>query len=256
MLTQRMEQGDVAVVALSRPERRNALDLATVAELEQTAARLRAAPPAAVVVTGGAYIFSAGADLNDVLALDGAEAAAAYSARLQALVAAWEEVPCPTVAAIEGHCLGGGLEFALAMDLRVVGETARLGMPEIRLGLCPAAGGTQRLREAVGGGWARALVLGGNTVDAAAAVQIGLGTSLAPPAAALASALGRARELAGSAGAVLAFRTSQIAARPPSFAEGLAAERRQFAELIAAGTARPRIRAFLERRAAAGTSHT
>lgn len=252
MLFRNIEPDGIVVLTLHKPKRRNALDRATVDALEEAAHSVMEQPPLGVVITGSGFAFSAGADLQDVLALVTREEALAYSRRLQDVFDLWESVPCPTVAAIEGHCLGGGLELALALDLRVVAETARLGMPEVQLGLCPAAGGTQRLRETVGSGWARALVLSGSPVDAAAAVQIGLGTSLTPPTTALASALGRVRELADSREAVLSFRATQKAGRSKAFAAGLEAEREQFATLIMSEKVRSRIQQFLGRRALAG----
>jgi enoyl-CoA hydratase/carnithine racemase len=166
----------VAVIRLDNPKV-NALSAALLAQLEAAAAALAEDPPGAVVVTGGDRIFAAGADINEFGGPDRArEVAANFRRALDALAA----IPRVVVAAIAGYALGGGCELALACDLRVASERAKLGQPEILLGIIPGGGGTQRLARLVGPARAKDLILTGRQVDADEALRLGLVDRIVP----------------------------------------------------------------------------
>jgi enoyl-CoA hydratase len=163
----------VADVVLNRPEVRNAIDKAMIDDLHRALDDLGARDDVAAVVLSGAggKAFAGGADIGQLRARKSAEALMAINARLFHRL---EEFPLPTVAAITGYALGGGCELAMACDVRVAGKSAKLGQPEVALGIIPAAGGTQRLPRLVGLGRAKELIFTGRIVDAAEAERIGL----------------------------------------------------------------------------------
>jgi enoyl-CoA hydratase len=164
-----------AWITINRPDALNALDRPTVEALVAAVERAIAAPAVRVVVVTGAgeRAFVAGADIREMSALD-ARGGAAHALALQQALARIEGAPKPVIAAINGFALGGGLELALACHLRVAADRARFGQPEVTLGLIPGAGGTQRLPRLVGRARALELILGGEMIDAAEALRIGL----------------------------------------------------------------------------------
>lgn len=233
----------VALVTLDRPKA-NALSLDLLARLGAVFAGLAADPPGAVVIWGGPRIFAAGAD---IAGFGGPEEAAAYGRQFRATFDRVAAFPGVVVAAVCGYALGGGCELAMACDLRVVAETARLGQPEIQLGIIPGAGGTQRLPRLVGVGRAKDLVLTGRHVDGEEAVRIGLADRVVPAGAVLDTAL----ELAASfaAGPRVAQQSAKLAidlGLDASLAEGLDLEARLFVEVFGTQDARSGIRSFLE----------
>lgn len=195
--------GQVAVLTVDRPAVRNALNLETVQEIRAALQDLAAnASVGVLIVTGaGDKAFVSGADINDIRARTLTDGLAAINSSLFAEV---EKFPRPTIAAVNGAALGGGCELALACDIRVAADTARFGQPELNLGIIPGAGATQRLPRTVGIGWARHLVLTGETIDARQALEIGLVTAVVPPA----DLMPRARDLADRI-----LRTGPLAAR-------------------------------------------
>jgi enoyl-CoA hydratase len=214
--TVHLERRDrIAVLTLDGPDRLNAIGQSTLSEL---VASLDAVRPddevGAVVVAGAGKAFSAGADLGEIGGLDGPDAFAAHIRSFTSAYAVLESCPKPTIAAIDGVALGGGLELALACDLRIGSSTARLGLPEIKLGLLPGAGGTQRITRLLPVGVAKHLLLTGEPLDAADAHRLGLLNDVVEAGAALAAA------------EAIACRLSQL---PPL---ALAAAK----ELVAAGT--------------------
>jgi len=195
--------GQVAVLTVDRPAVRNALNVETVQEIRAAMQDLAAnASVGVLIVTGaGDKAFVSGADINDIRARTLTDGLAAINSSLFAEV---EKFPGPTIAAVNGAALGGGCELALACDIRVAADTARFGQPELNLGIIPGAGATQRLPRTVGIGWARHLVLTGETIDARQALEIGLVTAVVPPA----DLMPRARDLANRI-----LRTGPLAAR-------------------------------------------
>lgn len=236
--------GGVAVVRIGTGARRNALSRDALRELSEAARRLAAeAAAAAVVLAARGPDFASGADLRDVLAaLADPED---YIAGVQAAVEAWAALPLPTVAALEGWVLGLGLELAAACDLRVAAEGARLGLPEIRHGLHPAAGGLVRLSRLLGPSWTLRLALTGDPVPARELAPTGFFALLCDDGQAEAEALRLARFLAERPAAARATKAALRAAEPPGLVEGLAAERRGFARLLNSPDAAERLRAFL-----------
>jgi enoyl-CoA hydratase len=182
--------GQIAHLELNNPPL-NLLSDELLAELDAALAQLEAAPPGdvrAVVVSGsGERAFSAG---SDVKAFEAHRRAAgrAHFTREEAVTTRLAKLQMPTIAAIEANALGGGLEIALACDIRVASERASLGLPEVRLAVTPGAGGTQRLPRVVGLGRAKELILSGRIVDAAEAERIGLVNRVVPAGTALAAA--------------------------------------------------------------------
>jgi enoyl-CoA hydratase len=172
----RVERIDrVALLTLDRPDRLNALSAALTAALADAVADIAADPGVgAVVVTGAGRAFSAGADIEELDALDGPPDFAAFVGRMAAANAALQALAQPSVAAVNGVALGGGFELALACDLRVCAERARLGVPEIKLGLLPAAGGTARLTRMLPPAVTKQLLLTGEPLPAAEAHRLGL----------------------------------------------------------------------------------
>jgi enoyl-CoA hydratase len=173
--------GRLARLTIDRPDVRNAIDRTTADEIRTALDALRADDSVGVLVItgGGDKVFVSGADIKDLKSRT-------YKSGLEgcnnALFQAVEEFDRPVIAAINGHALGGGLELALACDIRLAVDSARFGFPEVGLGIMPGAGGTQRLPRIVGMGRARELILTGDLIDAAEAHRIGLVNRVVPRA--------------------------------------------------------------------------
>lgn len=165
--------GGIALVTIDRPERRNALSREAWLELQATIAALRADEAVAgMIVTGaGDRAFAAGADIAE---LADRPPSAALDGLVQGILLELEALPFPTIAALNGHALGGGWELALACDLRVAVASAKVGFPEVGLGIIPGAGGTLRLLQHVGVGLAKEWILTGRLLDAEEARAHGL----------------------------------------------------------------------------------
>jgi enoyl-CoA hydratase/carnithine racemase len=179
------QRGEAAVLRLDRPKV-NVLSAALLRDLADVVRDLGAAPPRALVLWGGEHSFSAGVDIAELA--DDATAPLVLRSFGEALDLL-ASFPRATIAAITGFALGGGLELALACDFRVVGEDARLGLPEVGLGVIPGGGGTQRLPRLLGPARAKELVLSGRSVGAGEAVRIGLAEEVAAPAEVLPAAI-------------------------------------------------------------------
>ena len=186
------QHGALAVLTITRKEALNALNGETLSELSQvTDIVAENAEIGALIVTGGGErAFVAGADISELSQLEGVFAGRELSLAGQDVMHGFATLPIPTIAAINGYALGGGLELALACDLRVAAHTARLGLPEVTLGLLPGFGGTQRLARLIGAGRALDLMLTGRQLSAGEAHGMGLVNYLAD------NPLERARELA------------------------------------------------------------
>ena len=171
---------EFAVLTLNRPQALNALSFEIVAELGRTIDRVAEEETArALIITGvGDKAFCAGADITE-LRLRNLPEQQAGTERGQATMAKLDDLPVPTVAAINGYAFGGGLELALACDLRIAGPRALMGLPEIKLGLIPSYGGTQRLPRLIGEGRALEMIMTGRAVGAEEAFNIGLVNRLA-----------------------------------------------------------------------------
>lgn len=238
----------VALVTLNRPRALNALSFALLLRLAEAVEALDADPACrAIVITGaGTRAFAAGADVAELAEQTTESLAASPGFRGWDRVAA---VATPTIAAVRGYALGGGAELAMACDMVVAAEDATFGQPEIRLGIIPGAGGTQRLARAVGKARAMELVLTGRRILAPEAERLGLVTRIVPPTETLTAALDLAEAVAaGPAAAVRAAVAAIRAAFEGPLADGLATERRLFGALFGTPDQEEGMRAFLERR--------
>ena len=198
-------RGRVAVLTLDRPEVLNAIGTPTVDRLRTALDGLRADERVrALVLAGAGRGFCAGADLAEIESCTTAQQFGAFVGRLTDLFALIEEFPKPSVAALHGFALGGGLELALACDLRVAERGTRLGLPEMKLGVLPGAGGTQRLPRLVPPAVAKQMILTGEPVDAERAWALGLVNEVADLGAGLAAAEALAGRVARGAPLALA----------------------------------------------------
>jgi cyclohexa-1,5-dienecarbonyl-CoA hydratase len=246
----RLEKADgIGTIRLDRPPM-NALNAQLQDELWAATAEANDDDSVrAVIVYGGEKVFAAGADIKQMLAMT-PEQMAAGAAELSAKIAAMSRIAKPTVAAITGYALGGGCELALACDWRVAAADAKLGQPEIALGVIPGAGGTQRLARLVGPARAKDLVFSGRTIDAAEALAIGLVDQVVPVGESVydaALALVR-RFVGGPAVALAAAKRAIDEGLDGSLAAGLALESRLFAELFATHDRVEGMTAFVEKR--------
>ncbi len=169
---------EFALVTLNRPERLNALSFEVVRELDRIFDEVAKSKARALLITGaGDKAFCAGADIKELKGRDLVTTQAATSFG-QATISKLEALPIPSLAVINGYAFGGGLELALGCTFRIAAQTAKLGLPEIKLGLIPGYGGTQRLPRIIGEGRALDLVMTGRAIDAVEAERIGLITRL------------------------------------------------------------------------------
>ena len=237
--------GGVCVVTIDRQDALNALNVETLTELRDRLREVAAdAGVRAVVLTGaGEKAFVAGADIKYMSGLD-PEAAKGWGALGHEAGRLLETMPKPTIAAINGFALGGGCELALACDIRYASSRAKLGQPEINLGIVPGWGGTQRLARVCGIGVAKELIFSGRTVDAEEALRIGLVNAIADPV--VDKALETARELAAKSPVALALAKRLVNLSPGA----LDTEADSFGELFASEDAREGLTAFVEKRAA------
>jgi len=243
----RVEVADgIATIRLDRPKM-NALNAQVQDEIAGAAAQVSAdAAVRAVILYGGERVFAAGADIKEMASM-GYPAMAERSAALQASFSAVADIPKPVVAAVTGYALGGGLELALCADFRVLGESAKVGQPEILLGIIPGAGGTQRLPRLVGPAKAKDLIFSGRHVGAAEALAIGLADQVVPDA----DVFQAARDLVAqyATGPALALRAAKQAVNrglEVDLATGLEIERLQFAALFATEDQKTGMNSFME----------
>jgi enoyl-CoA hydratase len=243
-------EGAVAVVTIDRQDALNALNVETLTELRDRLRELATDDAARVVVLTGAgeKAFVAGADIKYMSGLD-ADQAKGWGALGHEATRLLETMPKPTIAALNGFALGGGCELALACDVRYASSRAKLGQPEINLGIVPGWGGTQRLARVCGIGVAKELIFSGRTVDAEEALRIGLVNAIADPV--LERALGTAHELAAKSRLALSLakRLCNLTLGV-EHAGGLESEADAFGDLFSSADAKEGLTAFVEKRAA------
>ena len=239
------DQG-IATIRLDRPKM-NALNAQVQDEIAAAALEVDADPGVrAVVLYGGEKVFAAGADIKEMAEASFAQIAA-DSRRLQAAFTVVARIGKPVVAAVTGYALGGGLELALCADFRVAGEGARLGQPEILLGIIPGAGGTQRLPRLIGPARAKDIVFTGRFVGAAEALQIGLVDKVVPDDQVYRVARDLVAQYAsGPAVALRAAKQAIDAGLEVDLDTGLEIERLNFAALFATEDQRTGMRSFIE----------
>ena len=252
------QDGAVAVVTIDHPPV-NALSAALLEELEQELGRLDEDEGVRAIVLrgGGERAFVAGADISEFPSLRESASQEGGSARgIQRLGAHMDAADTPFVAAIQGFCLGGGLELAMCCDVRVAAEDAQLGQPEIKLGLIPGGGGTQRLPRLVGLGRALLLNLTGDFVDGRTAYEWGLVERVVAQEDVLEAALGIARTIAErSPHAVAVLRELARTCRDLPLEEGLRREAEGFRRCLASEDGLEGVTAFLEKREPRFTGH-
>ena len=247
----RVERGDGGAVRviLSRPEAKNALSRALNLELLRLAGALGADPAVrAVVFTGAGDAFSAGADLKERRGVAAADSGPFIDA-ISGAIRAWAEMPKATIALINGAAFGGGLELALACDFRLAADTAVMGLSEVRLGIMPGAGGTQRLARLLGVARAKELVMTGRRIEAERALAIGLVSRVVPAAELDRAGQELADELAACAplSIAMAKRAIDEGADLP-MPDALALERRCYDVTLMSEDRNEGLRAFAEKR--------
>lgn len=246
-MTVNLEVADrIATIRLDRPPM-NALDVATQDRLRELAAEVtRRDDVRAVIIYGGGKVFAAGADIKEMRDMDHA-AMVARARDLQDSFTALARIPKPVVAAVNGYALGGGCELALCADFRIAADNAKLGQPEILLGLIPGAGGTQRLARLVGPSKAKDLIFTGRQVRADEALAMGLVDRVVPADEVHEQAHAWAARLAaGPAMALRAAKESVDVGLESDIDTGLAVERTWFAGLFATEDRRTGMRSFVE----------
>ncbi|MBA2312770.1 MAG: enoyl-CoA hydratase/isomerase family protein [Actinobacteria bacterium] len=243
---EKMGEG-VGVVTLDRPPV-NALNARMMNELDEILDRVSDDDEMrAVLLWGGAKVFAAGADITEMKDLDSVSMYG-YIGRFHEVFARLELLPKVTIAALAGYSLGGGCELALCCDFRIAGARAKLGQPEIALGLIPGAGGTQRLPRLIGAGRAKDLVYSGRLVDAQEALAIGLVTSVVDDADVYEAALAMAaRYASGPTVALAAAKRSIQNGLETDLSTGLLLERQAFASLFATEDQKTGMDSFVER---------
>lgn len=239
----------VGVIRLDRPPM-NALSVAMQDQLHAVADEIAGRHDIrSVVIWGGAKVFAAGADIKEMAGLSYAD----MVLRAGALTAAFDAVariPKPVVAAVTGFALGGGCELALAADFRVLAGDAKIGQPELRLGLIPGAGGTQRLPRLVGAAKAKDIIFSGRTVDADEALAIGFADVVVAPENVYTAALTVARRYVDGPATALRFAKAAIdGGLDADLASGLRLESHLFAALFATDDARAGLRGFAAKEA-------
>jgi enoyl-CoA hydratase len=242
--------GSVGLIRLNRPHALNALSAALMADLDAALEAFEADPAiGAIVLTGSEKAFAAGADIKEMQDKTFAEAF------LDDFIAKWERltrVRKPVVAAVAGFALGGGCEIAMMCDFILAADTAKFGQPEIKLGVIPGAGGTQRLTRAVGKAKAMEMILTGRMMDAEEAERSGLVSRVLPAASLIEEAVKVAGSIAAlSRPAVFAAKEAVNRAYETTLAEGVKFERRIFHSLFATEDQKEGMRAFAEKRVAA-----
>jgi enoyl-CoA hydratase len=238
----------VALVTMDRPEALNALSFRLIEELVAALEALDADPEVRVIVLTGAgeRAFAAGADVAEMAS--GTPDSMARDGSFER----WDEVGRmrkPLIAAVRGFALGGGCELAMACDMIVAGDTAKFAQPEIKLGVIPGAGGTQRLPRAIGKARAMEMILTGRSIDAAEADRLGLVTQVVPAAETVEAALALAGRIAAMPpAAVLAAKAAVARAYEMPLEAGLRRERQAFLALFATEDQKEGMAAFLEKR--------
>ena len=243
-------QNEIAVLTFDRPDRLNALNEAVIAELDLALAGFeRDRSVRVLVLTGAGRAFSAGADITELDRLSGPQAFAEHVKAITDALRRLQRLPQPSIAAINGLALGGGLEVALACDLRIAARSARLGVPEVKLGLLPAAGGSQRLARFLPPAIAKRMLLTGDPISTEVALAHGLINEVVDDGSALDAALSLAERLAAGPPLALAAAKRLVDHGVAMDLEaGMVLEREAISMLFATEDRAEGIRAFLEKR--------
>lgn len=245
--------GRVGIITLNRPKALNALNFATMQDVVGAAIRLDADPEiGAIIITGSERAFAAGADIKEMSTMS------YMDMYLADWFAGWDRlaaVRTPVIAAVSGHALGGGCELALICDFIIASDTATFGQPEIKLGVFPGMGGSQRLTRAVGKAKAMEMILTGRTIDAVEAERAGLVARIVPAADLLDDALKTATDIAAKSAPVAMLAKEVVnAAFESQLSAGIHLERRLFHSVFATDDQSEGMAAFIEKRPAVFTN--
>jgi enoyl-CoA hydratase len=239
----------IAAITVNRPDKLNALNDRVIAELGNAIESAREdADVGGIILTGAGRAFVAGADISE-LTNHGAVSAKALAQRGQDVFRRYETSPKPTVAAVNGFALGGGCELAMACHIRIASEAAKFGQPEVRLGLIPGYGGTQRLPRLIGKGRAFQLLLTGETIDASEAYRIGLANRVVPANELMAAATTMLHTILANGPLAVAYCIESVnRGCDLTLDEALTLEATAFGLLAATDDKREGTQAFLEKR--------
>ena len=242
----------IATITVNRPDKLNALNDATIAELGQAVDQARDDDAVAgIILTGAGRAFVAGADIAELSGQD-TRSARARALAGQRVFRRFETSPKPTIAAVNGFALGGGCELAMACHVRIAADVAKFGQPEVKLGIVPGYGGTQRLPRLVGKGRALQLLLTGEVIDAAEAHRIGLVNAVVPGTELLTAARRMLGQMLANGPLALAGCIALVNdGLDRGLEEALVLEAESFGRLSATTDMREGMAAFLEKRAAA-----
>ena len=244
------KEGPVSVIQINRPQKKNSLNTELRHEMEEVTREIAAdTKQRAVILTGGEDIFCAGADISEIEGTVSAEAAYQHAREFQILFEQLEALPQPVIAAVSGYALGGGCELALACDFRIASDTARFGLPEIKIDAFPGGGGTQRLPRLIGTAKAKEMILIGDPITAEQALAAGLvmkvttKAKLMEEANAFAVKLASLPRLALQASKMLINRSQEM-----DLASGLELEARSFGAIAHTHDLAEGTKAFMEKR--------
>ncbi|AFM40104.1 enoyl-CoA hydratase/carnithine racemase [Desulfosporosinus acidiphilus SJ4] len=245
-----IEEG-IATITLNRPEVLNALNSQVFEDLADAAQTLGSDDSVrAVIITGGNKVFAAGADIGQMASATAVEISTGDRPSQRALNLL-ENIPKPVIAAICGYALGGGCELALAADVRIAADNAQLGLPEIKLGILPGGGGTQRLPRLIGSGRAKELIFSGDFISAQEAWRIGLVNKVVSPDQLFEEAYKMAKRFASRGAVALAMAKSAVnEGLRMDLEAGLEYEHKCFSLLFATEDQKEGMKAFLEKRPA------
>jgi enoyl-CoA hydratase len=243
------KEGAVAIVKMNRPAAMNALNSETLGELRAAFGKLEEDDGVKVaIITGEGKAFVAGADIAEMKDMTG-EQAGEFSKMGQTVFKLIAEMEKPVIAAVNGFALGGGCELAMACDIRIASEKAKLGQPEVNLGVIPGFAGTQRLSRLVGTAKAKELILTGDMVDAQTALSIGLVNQVVPPERLMDACLEMANKIASKGPTAVKLAKKVIDdGIEAELDQGSNLEKGRFAECFESGEAKEGMSAFLEKR--------
>jgi enoyl-CoA hydratase len=240
----------IATITINRPDKLNALNALVIAELGSAIDEARGASDVgAIILTGAGRAFVAGADISELESQDPVSMKA-LAQRGQDVFRRFETSPKPTIAAVNGFALGGGCELAMSCHMRIASEQAKFGQPEVKLGLVPGYGGTQRLPRLIGKGRALQLLLTGEIIDAAEAYRIGLVNRVVPVAELISTATAMLQTMLANGPLAISHCIEAVnAGYDLPLADALTLEATAFGLLAATSDKREGTRAFLEKRA-------
>lgn len=240
----------IGVIQLHRPSKKNSLNSELRMEMERVLTEIaQDTGVRVVIITGGEEFFCAGADIGEIQEANTAEATYKHAREFQLLFDRIERLPQPVIAAVSGYALGGGCELALACDFRIASESARFGLPEIKIGAFPGGGGTQRLPRLIGAAKAKEIIFTGDPITAEEALSLGLVMKVVPKERLLEEAntfawrLASLPRLAMEASKMLVNKSLEL-----DLLSGLELEARSFGNLAATHDLKEGISAFLEKR--------